>query len=222
MADKARASATCAGSSARCSSSRRRSTTSTGKVLGILKPELQKEIGWNEIEYGNIVVAFHLAYAIGLLIVGWIIDRIGTRHGFAASVVWWSLAARRLRSRELRSGSASPVSLLGLGEGGNFPASIKTVAEWFPKKERAFATGVFNAGTNVGAIVTPLVVPWISLHWGWQWAVRRHRRDRLPLAVRLVTGFYRTPEEHPRLSSRGARATSAATRPMPPAPRSPG
>jgi MFS transporter, ACS family, hexuronate transporter len=168
-------------------------------VIGILKPELQKEIGWNEIEYSNIVVAFNLAYAISLVMMGRIIDKIGTLHGFAASVVWWSVAAMSTALAKTPVGFGLARFALGIGEGGNFPASIKTVAEWFPKRERALATGLFNAGTNVGAIVTPLAIPWIFVHWGWQGAFL------LTGAIGFLWlfawyGFYRTPEEHPRLS----------------------
>jgi ACS family hexuronate transporter-like MFS transporter len=169
------------------------------QIIGILKPELQRDIGWDEIEYSNIVVAFTVAYAISLLLVGRLIDRIGTRLGYSLSVVWWSFAAMA----HALAGSAFGFGLarfaLGLGEGGNFPASIKTVAEWFPKRERALATGFFNSGTNVGAIVTPVLIPWIVLAWGW----------RAAFVLTGALGFlwvvvwhtlYRRPDENPRLS----------------------
>jgi ACS family hexuronate transporter-like MFS transporter len=169
-------------------------------VIGILKPELQKEIGWTEIEYSNIVVAFNLAYAISLVTMGWVIDKVGTLRGFAASVVWWSLAAMSTALAKTPVGFGLARFLLGIGEGGNFPASIKTVAEWFPKKERALATGVFNAGTNVGAIVTPLAIPWVFVHWGWQGAFLATGAIGF-LWLFAWYGFYRPPEEHPRLSA---------------------
>ena len=140
------------------------------QVLGMLKTTLQHDLGWNEIDYGNLVFAFQAAYAVGMVVVGRLIDRLGTRLGYALAMVFWSLASM---GHALGSSFTSFIvarSALGFGESGVFPASIKTVAEWFPKKERALATGIFNAGTNVGAIITPLVVPWITIHWGWRWA----------------------------------------------------
>jgi ACS family hexuronate transporter-like MFS transporter len=168
------------------------------QIIGILKPELQRDIGWDEIQYANIVFAFTLAYALSLLLTGKLIDRIGTRLGFSLSVVWWSLAAMAHALATSALGFGTARFALGLGEGGNFPASIKTVAEWFPKRERAYATGLFNAGTNVGAIVTPVLVPWIVSSWGWRPAFV------LTGAVGFVWVFfwwtlYRKPEEHPRL-----------------------
>jgi MFS transporter, ACS family, hexuronate transporter len=169
------------------------------QVLGILAPTLQKEIGWSESQYGLIVTAFQAAYAVGLLLVGRMIDLAGTRVGYAISVIWWSLAAMAHAAARSTFGFGAARFALGLGEAGNFPAAVKVVAEWFPRKERALATGVFNAGSNVGAIVAPLLVPWLTLQYGWRWAF-------------LVTGFvgffwvfwwwavYRTPQDHPRVS----------------------
>jgi MFS transporter, ACS family, hexuronate transporter len=169
------------------------------QVLGILARDLQKAIGWTELEYGNIVAAFSAAYAIGLLLAGRLMDRFGVRTGYAMALTIWSIAGMvtALARTPLQFGLCR--ALLGLGEAGNFPAAIKSVAEWFPKKERAFATGIFNAGTNVGAIVAPLTVPWIAIRFGWQWAF-------------ILTGaigfawllfwlpIYKRPEVHPRLS----------------------
>lgn len=138
------------------------------QVIGILAPLLEKEIGWNEIEYGYIVTAFQAAYAIGLVVIGRIIDKIGTKMGYAIAIFGWSFAAMGHAFAKSIMGFATARFSLGLFEAGNFPAAIKTVAEWFPKKERALATGIFNAGSNVGAVVAPLVVPWIALTWGWQ------------------------------------------------------
>lgn len=169
------------------------------QILGILAPVLQKEIGWNEIDYGNIVVAFQTAYALGLLLAGAFMDRFGTRLGYAVAIIIWSLAAMSHAAARSVMGFSIARFALGIGEAGNFPAAIKTVAEWFPKRERAFATGIFNAGSNVGAILAPLTVPFIALHWGWQWA----------FIIVGAIGFlwllfwlplYRPPETHPRLT----------------------
>ncbi|MCB1589952.1 MAG: MFS transporter [Xanthomonadales bacterium] len=138
------------------------------QVLGVLAPFLQTEIGWNEIEYGYIVTAFQAAYAIGLLSAGAIIDRLGTRIGYAIAIGIWSVAAMGHALAASVVGFAIARFFLGLGEAGNFPAAIKTIAEWFPKRERAFATGIFNSGSNIGAIVAPLAVPLIASMWGWQ------------------------------------------------------
>ena len=195
------------------------------QIIGILKPTLVQEFGWtDERTYAAIVFSFQLAYAIGLLLAGRLIDKIGTRAGFAIAVVVWSIAAvahaaadkfgaMKLPTLNLDAatglsivtlgGAAAGFALvrfvLGIGEAGNFPASIKTVAEWFPKKERALATGIFNSGTNIGALLTPLAVPWIAVRWGWKWA----------FILTGLTGFlwviwwlwsYRPPEQHPRVS----------------------
>lgn len=169
------------------------------QIIGILAPTLEKEIGWNEMEYASIVLAFQAAYALGLLLVGRLVDRIGTKKGYAASLTGWSLAAAGHALASTVMGFSIARFFLGLFEAGNFPAAVKTVAEWFPKKERAFATGIFNAGSNVGAIVAPLVVPWIAITWGWQEAF-------------IITGliglvwlvfwyiFYEKPEKQKRLT----------------------
>ena len=188
------------------------------QVIGLLKPTLQEQFHFDEQDYAAIVFTFQAAYAIGLLLSGRIMDRIGVRRGFALAVVVWSIGAVMhgaadwlpwLRIPTLSidppavvflggatAGLALSRLVLGLGEAGNFPASIKAVAEWFPKKERALATGIFNSGTNIGALVTPLVVPWITLAYGWQWA----------FVITGVLGFgwviwwfvsYRDPEMHP-------------------------
>jgi MFS transporter, ACS family, aldohexuronate transporter len=189
------------------------------QVIGILKPTLQAEFGWSEIDYGDIVFAFQLAYAIGFLFAGRIMDRLGTKKGFSLALIVWSLAAMAT-AEATRFGPgvafilggfglaySSSVAgfmfvrfLLGLGESGNFPAAIKTVAEWFPRRERAFATGLFNAGTNIGAVVAPLTVPVITAAFGWYWAF-------------IITGFlgfgwlvfwwalYDRPERHSRVGA---------------------
>jgi MFS transporter, ACS family, hexuronate transporter len=169
------------------------------QVLGILAPTLQKEIGWSESQYGLIVTAFQTAYAIGLLFVGRMIDLVGARAGYVISVVWWSLAAMAHAAARSAFGFGIARFALGLGEAGNFPAAVKVVAEWFPKKERALATGLFNAGSNVGAIAAPLIVPWLTLQYSW----------RCAFLVTGAMGFfwvfwwwasYRIPQDHPRVS----------------------
>jgi ACS family hexuronate transporter-like MFS transporter len=189
------------------------------QVVGILKPTLQQEFGWSEVDYGYIVMSFQIAYAIGLVSAGRLIDRIGTRRGFAIAVFVWSVAAMA-HAGVLVYGPAVAAILgaggfvvsssvagfiaarfaLGLGEAANFPAGIKAIAEWFPRRERAFAAGLFNAGTNVGALTAPLAVPWLTLSFGWPWAF-------------LVTGAigfiwlafwwrsYRLPATHPRVGA---------------------
>src|SRR5467141_1650450 len=165
------------------------------QVLGVLKTTLQHDLGWNEIDYGILVFAFQAAYAVGMLAVGRLVDRLGTRLGYALAMVFWSLASM---GHALGSSFTSFIiarSALGFGEAGVFPASIKTVAEWFPKKERALATGIFNAGTNIGAIITPLVVPWIAVHLGWQWAFLLTGALGFAWLI-LWLVFYRKPENH--------------------------
>ena len=169
------------------------------QVIGILAPTLGKEIGWNERQYGNIVTCFQIAYAIGLLLSGPLIDRLGTRLGYALALVAWSVAAMGHGLVRSVMGFGLMRFALGLGEAGNFPAAIKTVAEWFPRKERAFATGIFNAGSNVGAIVAPLTVPWIALHWGWPWAFYLTGAVGLLWLVFWLP-LYRPAQEHPRVS----------------------
>jgi len=208
------------------------------QVIGILKPTLASEFGWTELDYSWIVFAFQTAYAIGLLFVGKLMDRIGTKIGFAIAIVIWSVAAILHAWAPGIGVFASPIVapvvaaivsafnaissafgaapwtftlsasvvgfmvvrfLLGIGEAGNFPASIKTVAEWFPKKERALATGIFNAGTNIGALATPLLVPMIVLAWGWYEAfIFTGIIGFIWLAFWLI--IYKRPEEHKSLS----------------------
>lgn len=140
------------------------------QVLGILAPQLQQQFGWSESDYGFIIMAFQMAYAIGLISMGTLLDKIGTRLGFIISISLWSLAGMvHAAARSVFSFSAARFAL-GIGESANFPAAIKTIAEWFPKKERAMATGIMNTGSNIGAILTPLLIPIIAVKWGWEWA----------------------------------------------------
>ncbi len=138
------------------------------QVIGILKPVLAQELGWSEIAYGHIVFFFQLAYAAGYAGMGRLIDLVGVRTGLAVAVTVWSLAAAAHGLMRMPAGFAAARFALGIGEGGNFPAAIKTVAAWFPVAERALATGLFNAGSNVGALVTPIVVPWLTVAFGWR------------------------------------------------------
>jgi ACS family hexuronate transporter-like MFS transporter len=140
------------------------------QVLALLKPTLQLQFGWTEVGYSNIVLAFQFAYGVGLLFIGKLIDKLGTRKGFSLAVLVWSAAAMAHAAASSVFQFAVARVGLGLGEAGSFPASIKTVAEWFPKRERALATGLFNSGSNLGAIVPSLVVPWITLRYGWRMA----------------------------------------------------
>ncbi|MDQ1638954.1 MAG: transporter, family, hexuronate transporter [Pyrinomonadaceae bacterium] len=168
------------------------------QVIGILKPTLKTELGWDEIAYSNIVFWFQAAYALGFILMGRLMDRFGTRKGFSFAVLFWSFAAMAHAFASSVMGFGAARFALGLGESGNFPASIKTVAEWFPKKERALATGIFNAGTNVGAIVTPLSVPWIAGHLGWRWAFIITGALGFIWVVAWLA-LYRKPLEHPRV-----------------------
>ncbi|MDZ7373530.1 MAG: MFS transporter [candidate division KSB1 bacterium] len=164
-------------------------------VMGILAPTLQREIQWSEHEYGYIVTAFTTAYAIGLVSMGRLTDVVGTKIGYAIALVGWSLAAMAHALARSPFGFAAARFGLGLFEAGNFPSAVKTVAEWFPKKERALATGLFNAGTNVGAILAPLIVPWLTLRWGWQEAFLVTGGLGF-LWLFLWFGLYDRPERH--------------------------
>jgi MFS transporter, ACS family, hexuronate transporter len=164
------------------------------QVIGLLKPTLQVQFGWTEVGYSNIVLAFQLAYGSSLLFIGKWIDRLGTRKGFSLAVLFWSLSAIAHAAAGSVFQFAAARFSLGIGEAGSFPASIKAVAEWFPKKERALATGIFNSGTNVGAIITPLIVPWITLRFGWRMAfIVTGALGMIWIAAWLA--LYRRPEE---------------------------
>jgi MFS transporter, ACS family, hexuronate transporter len=169
------------------------------QVIGILKPYIESDLGWSEFDYGLIVTAFQVAYAMGLLITGVVIDRFGTRIGYAVAVAVWSIAGALHSAARSAFSFAMARFFLGLGESANFPAAIKTVAEWFPRRERAHATGWFNSGSTIGAIAAPVIVTGITVTMGWQWAF-------------IITGalgliwilcwllFYYPPSKHPRLS----------------------
>ena len=168
------------------------------QIIGILKPFISEDLGWSEADYGYIITAFQVAYAIGLLTTGSLIDRFGTRIGYVWSVIVWSVAGMAHAAARGVISFAVARSLLGFGESGNFPAAIKATAEWFPVKERAFASGLFNSGSTIGAIIAPIVVSGITLAMGWQWAF-------------IITGtlgfiwvffwlsMYRIPQQHPKV-----------------------
>jgi len=139
-------------------------------VISLLKSTLSNEFEWSESDYANIVVAFQLCYAFGLLGAGRLMDKLGTKIGYALATTLWSIAAIAHALVSSTAGFFIARGALGITEAGNFPAAIKTMAEWFPKKERALATGIFNSGTSIGAILAPLTVPFIAKQWGWQWA----------------------------------------------------
>jgi ACS family hexuronate transporter-like MFS transporter len=138
------------------------------QVVGLLKDNLSKDFHWSETDYSNIVMAFSTAYAIGLLLFGKLIDKIGTKIGYASAIVIWSVSAMAHALARSTFGFGVARTALGFGEGGNFPAAIKAIAEWFPKKDRALATGIFNSGTNIAAIIGPPVIAWIFTSYGWK------------------------------------------------------
>ncbi|GAB4029696.1 MFS transporter [Spirosoma jeollabukense] len=169
------------------------------QVISLLKPTLEVVFNWTETDYSHVVMAFQGAYALSYVVFGRLIDLIGTKLGYTIAVCLWSIAAMMHALATSTFGFGAYRALLGLGEGGNFPAAIKTVAEWFPRKERALATGIFNSGTNIGAVVAPILVPWVLGVYGWQMAF---------LLTGLV-GFiwvifwwwsYENPQRHKKLS----------------------
>lgn len=168
-------------------------------VIGVLKDTLQHQLGWTEIDYGNLVFAFTAAYAVGMLVLGRVVDSVGTRLGYALAMITWSIAAMAQGVVSSLRAFVVARAVLGFGESGVFPASIKAITEWFPGKERSLAVGIFNAGTNLGAILTPLVVPWITLHLGWRWSfILLGGVGMIWLALWLW--IYDKPEQHPRVS----------------------
>jgi len=170
------------------------------QIIGLLKPTLAAQLHWTEIDYSYIVMAFTASYAVGLLFFGNFIDKIGTKLGYTVSLVIWSLAAMFHAMVKSTFGFIVARSALGIGEGGNFPAAIKTVAEWFPKKERALATGIFNSGANIGAVVAPILVPWILGIYGWQMAfIITGAIGFIWLIFWLI--FYEIPSKHKKVSA---------------------
>ena len=170
------------------------------QVIALLKPMLQVQFGWTEVGYSNIVTAFQFAYGAGLLFIGKLIDRLGTRKGFSLAVFVWSAAAmaHAAASSVFQFGMAR--FSLGIGESGSFPASIKAVSEWFPKRERALTTGLFNSGSNIGALVTPLVVPWLTHRYGWRMAfIATGALGFVWIACWLA--FYHRPQDDTKLSA---------------------
>lgn len=140
------------------------------QILSLIKPILDEELGWTNEQFGIVNGVFQGAYGIGLLFFGWFVDRYGAKIGYGVSIAAWSLAAMGHGMVSSVTGFVMARISLGLGEGGNFPSAIKATAQWFPKRERAFATSIFNAGSNFGPIVAPVIVPLIAVTWGWQWA----------------------------------------------------
>jgi ACS family hexuronate transporter-like MFS transporter len=195
------------------------------QVLGVLAPSLGHAFGWTEVDYGYIVTSFQAAYAIGLVFAGAVIDRLGTRIGYALAIAIWGLAAASHALARTVLAFAAARFALGLGEAGNFPAAVKTVAEWFPRRERAFATGLFNAGTNVGAVLAPIAVPIAAAHWGLRSGfLLTSVLSALWLVIWLL--YYRSPERHPAVSPEEIeyiRGADQAPQPLqqPPQPRVP-
>jgi ACS family hexuronate transporter-like MFS transporter len=168
-------------------------------VISLLKSNLTTDFKWNDGDYANIEIAFKVAYSVGLLFAGRLIDKLGTKMGYFFSTLLWSVSAVFHAFANSTFGFGVVRSALGLSEAGNFPSAIKTVAEWFPKKERALATGIFNSGANIGAIIAPLTVPFIAVTWGWRWAfVLTGSVGFLWLVLWLI--FYEIPARQKRLS----------------------
>jgi ACS family hexuronate transporter-like MFS transporter len=170
------------------------------QVVGVLKPMLEVEFGWSENDYANMIFSFQAAYAIGLLLVGRFMDAVGTRIGLGLCIAVWSLAAMAHAGAGAVIHFIAARFALGLGEAGGFPGAVKAVSEWFPKRERALATGLFNAGSNVGALLTPILVPILVLAWGWQAAFLITGASGILLLVAWLA-IYRRPREHPRVGA---------------------
>lgn len=169
------------------------------QVIGLLKPTLAGEFNWTETDYSNIVMCFSAAYAIGLLLFGKIVDKIGTKMGYTVSVVFWSIAAMLHAAVKSTFGFGAVRAFLGISEAGNFPTAIKATAEWFPKKERALATGIFNSGTNIGAVIAPIIVPWMLGAFGWRHAfIWTGAIGFLWLIIWII--YYEIPSKQKRLS----------------------
>ena len=169
------------------------------QVIGILKPFIAEDLGWSEADYGYIVTAFQIAYAIGLITTGRLLDKFGVRIGYLWAIIVWSIAGMAHAAARGVASFAAARFALGIGESANFPAAIKSVAEWFPKKERAFATGLFNSGATVGAVIAPVIVSAITLALGWQWAFIITGALGFIWVVLWLT-YYNAPEKHPKVS----------------------
>ena len=170
------------------------------QVIGLLKPYIQDDLHWSETDYGYIVTAFQIAYAIGMLACGRLLDKVGSKLGYSIAIIVWSLGAVLHAAVRSVMGFGVARAVLGLGEAGNFPAAVKTIAEWFPKKDRAYATGLFNSGSTIGAIIAPIIVVGITLQWGWRWA----------FIITGLLGFiwviawwlvYKSPHENPKVNA---------------------
>jgi len=169
------------------------------QIFGLLKPELERVFNWSETDYSRIVMAFTACYAIGQLVYGRIIDRIGTKLGYMISVSIWSVAAMAHALARGVLGFGIVRAILGLGESGNYPGGVKTASEWFPKKERALAIGMLDSGSNIGACVGPILVPWLLAVYGWQWAfIITGSLGFIWLIVWIL--FYDSPAKNKRLS----------------------
>ena len=170
------------------------------QILSLVKPILDVELGWSNEQFGIVNAVFQGAYGFGLLFFGWFVDRYGSKVGYAVSIIAWSLAAMGHSVVSTVTGFMVARASLGVSEGGNFPSAIKATAQWFPKRERAYATSIFNAGTNVGAIVAPALVPWIAYTWGWQMAFVAAGVAGL-LWLLLWIPFYDSPEKSKRVGA---------------------
>lgn len=182
------------------------------QMIGVLKPTLSEEFGWSESDYATIVFWFQVAYAIGYISFGRVVDRVGAKLGYSIAIVIWTISHM---AHGLATGVASFAAArfgLGIGESGNFPAGIRAVTDWFPQRERAFAIGIFNAGANVGAIITPLIVPALVIAFGWQvafyvtglfgvvwlaawWALYRHPREHSKVSTGELAWIEQDPAD---------------------------
>lgn len=185
------------------------------QVIGLLKPYIEKDLHWDELDYGYIVTAFQIAYGLGLLISGALLDKFGIKIGYTFAIIVWSLSAILHAFIHSVSGFSIVRAGLGLGEAANFPAAVKTIAEWFPKKDRAFATGIFNSGSTVGAIAAPVIVAGITASLGWKWAFIITGLLGLIWIIFWLT-IYRAPKQHKRVTATElAYITSDSTGPEP-------
>ena len=169
------------------------------QVIGMLKPFIAQDLGWTESGYGYIVTAFQVAYAMGLLLAGRILDKIGTKTGYTIAIAVWSFAGMAHAAARSVFSFGIARFFLGLGESANFPAAVKSVAEWFPKKERALATGLFNSGSSIGAITAPIIVTSVTMLYGWQWAFLITGASGFVWIIFWLV-FYKIPQNHSKLS----------------------